>query len=105
MATKTKSKPAKKKVKKPKYSLEFRINDEVFKAADDNLADAFRTVIEDEKFPVGPKTTTFVKVTKGKDEYSEIWHVPKARRTLRIAKVKETALDILASRFEQKLNG
>lgn len=90
-------------VKKP-YHLEVLVNDIVFKTDAKSLEEALAKFVESPEFPVGAKTTAFVRFSKGKKEGKRLWHTPEARRMFRLIGLKPDALSLLAGKFEAELN-
>lgn len=98
---KKKEQVEKPKVATPSYSLEIRVNDVEFKTKAKSLAEAFTKFVESPEFPLGAKTTAFVKYSKGKNVRSKIWHTPEARRVFRAISHKPTVLEVLAAKLEE----
>ena len=90
-------------VKSGKYHLEVEVNGEVFKTDAENLEEAFTKFVQSEKFHVAIKTQTVLKMGKGKSTRTKIWHVPEARRILRLMSFRPSALKILTDKLEQQI--
>lgn len=99
-AKKTKKAPKK---RKPAYHLEIRVNDVEFKTDAKDLTTALTEFVESSDFPLGAKTVTFIKYSKGKNERKQIWQTPEARRVLRSISLKPSYLEVLATKWEENL--
>lgn len=94
----------KKVVEKKPYHLEIKVNDVCFIAKKaESLKDALTEFVESPDFPVGAKTTAFIKYSKGKNERNQIWQTPKARRLFNIIKLKPDYLAVVAEKMETEL--
>lgn len=89
--------------KKPAFHLEIRVNDIEFKTDAKDLETALLEFVASPVFPVGAKTTCFVKYSKGKNERTRLWHTPEARRILKTIGFKGSALAVLAAKLTEDL--
>lgn len=91
------------KKKKPAYSLEVSVNNETFKSSADDMGKLLTKFVESDQFPVGPKTVVVLKYSKGTKKGQQTWHVPRARRTLRLISLKPESRELLAGKLVDEL--
>lgn len=91
------------KAKKLDYSLEVSVNDVVYKGEAKDMKQALADFISSSAFPFAIKTKVLVKYSKGGVERSQFYHVPEARRIFKIISLKDSALELLATKLTNSL--
>ena len=94
---------APKKVKGLDYFLEVSFNDVVYKVEAVDFKQALKDFVGSSEFPFAFKTRVLVKYGKGSEERSQFYHVPEARKVFKMVSLKESALELLASKLEANL--
>lgn len=92
------------KRRKPPYSLEVEVNDTTFKTNAKSMTEALTKFVESPEFPLGPKTVTLVRYSKGRNKGRQVWHTPRARRLFRQIALKSSALEVLGAKMQEELN-
>src|SRR3989304_8588968 len=106
----TKTKPVK-KVKKETvlgsrrglYTLEVSVNDVEYKGSANSLEQALSDFVLSPSFPFGVKTRVFIKFSDGEKSGSQRYGAIVARRVFSAISHKPSAIDILASKMEQRM--
>lgn len=90
--------------KTSKYHIEVLVNDADYKGTADTLAGAIKGFIESSAFPVVIKSRVLFRFGT-KDKQTQRNYPPQmARRILNMATYKDSAVEMLANRFERDLN-